>query len=59
MDEITAPRIEALSQSLDLDKRFVKQAQLRKREKPGNPSPSPDIEADDPTEDTHQIDELA
>ena len=38
MGDITAPRIEALSQSLDLDKRFVKQGQLRKREKPGNPS---------------------
>jgi hypothetical protein len=64
MDEITAPRIEPLSQGNDLDK-YPQRKDMPRRETPrkpepsGKPSPSPSIEADDLVEDVHQIDELA
>jgi hypothetical protein len=59
MDDITAPRIEPLAHSNDLDKHLVKEKPARKHEKPGKPSPAPSVETDDLGEDAHQIDELA
>jgi hypothetical protein len=59
MGDITAPRIEPLSQGNDLDKYPQGKGSQRKREMPGKLSPPPSIESDETDEDLHQIDELA
>jgi hypothetical protein len=59
MDDITAPRIEPLSQGTDHDKYSPKKGTPQKKELPGKPSQPPSIESDDSIEDIHQIDELA
>jgi hypothetical protein len=59
MDDLTAPRIEPLGQSVDPDKQLLKKGPPRKRETPEKQAPSPSVESDDPVENIHQIDELA
>jgi hypothetical protein len=59
MDDITAPRIEPMSQGTEPDKYSPKKETPRKREPARKPSPSPSIESDDIVDDIHQIDELA
>ena len=65
MDDVSATRIEPLATSVDIERRSPPNGSSRKRPNPDKaekPSSSPSLEsleAGDPVEEIHQIDELA
>jgi len=62
MDDISTTRVEPSGAGADIEKRSPANGLPRKRptpEKPEKSSPSPSVDAGDPVEEIHQIDELA
>jgi hypothetical protein len=62
MADLSATRIEPLAPGAEMDKRSPSDGSPRKHpapEKEEKPLPTPSIDAGDPVEEIHQIDELA